>query len=145
DAQAKCCEPQAKSGCCGEQHRDGCGCAAGAGSTSKDTARTTAAGQVRESVREKYAAAARAAAAGTDWACCSPADNTGAFGSALYAGSAENDVPNAALSSSLGCGVPTAVADLHEGEIVLDLGAGAGADVLIAAQRVGPTGSAIGI
>jgi len=49
------------------------------------------------------------------------------------------------VSASLGCGVPTAVADLHEGEVVLDLGSGAGADVLISARRVGPTGTAIGI
>jgi arsenite methyltransferase len=54
-------------------------------------------------------------------------------------------VPQAALDASLGCGVPTAVADLHEGEAVLDLGSGAGADVLISARRVGPTGKAIGL
>ena len=53
--------------------------------------------------------------------------------------------PAAAVAASLGCGVPTAVADLHEGETVLDLGSGAGADVLISARRVGPTGRAIGI
>ena len=53
--------------------------------------------------------------------------------------------PEAAVGASLGCGVPTAVADLHEGEMVLDLGSGAGADVLISARRVGPTGRAIGI
>src|SRR2546421_715661 len=54
-------------------------------------------------------------------------------------------VPEAAVNASLGCGVPTAVADLHEGETVLDLGSGAGADVLISARRVGPTGKAIGL
>ena len=53
--------------------------------------------------------------------------------------------PQAAVEASLGCGVPTAVADLHEGETVLDLGSGAGADVLISARRVGPTGKAIGL
>ena len=53
--------------------------------------------------------------------------------------------PDAAVQASLGCGVPTAVADLHEGETVLDLGSGAGADVLISARRVGPTGKAIGL
>ena len=53
--------------------------------------------------------------------------------------------PKAAVEASLGCGVPTAVADLHEGETVLDLGSGAGADVLISARRVGPTGKAIGL
>ena len=68
-----------------------------------------------------------------------------AWGSALYADGGEMDAPDAAVSASLGCGVPTAVADLHEGEIVLDLGSGAGADVLISARRVGPAGKAIGI
>jgi len=54
-------------------------------------------------------------------------------------------VPETAISGSLGCGVPTAVADLNEGETVLDLGSGAGADVLISARRVGPTGKAVGL
>src|SRR6202022_500555 len=53
--------------------------------------------------------------------------------------------PRAAVAASLGCGVPTAAADLHQGETVLDLGSGAGADVLISAGRVGPTGKAIGL
>jgi ubiquinone/menaquinone biosynthesis C-methylase UbiE len=105
---------------------------------------------IRESVRERYAAAAKSANAATeDGGCCgsnsiscSPADATGAFGGALYD---RDDVPESALSASLGCGVPTAVADLHEGETVLDLGSGAGADVLISARRVGPTGEAIGL
>jgi SAM-dependent methyltransferase len=65
------------------------------------------------------------------------------FGSALYA--ATEEVPDSAVSASLGCGVPTAVAGLHEGETVLDLGSGAGADVLISARRVGSTGKAIGL
>jgi SAM-dependent methyltransferase len=64
------------------------------------------------------------------------------FGAALYGES--DDVPEA-VSASLGCGVPTAVADLHEGETVLDLGSGAGADVLISARRVGTAGRAIGL
>jgi SAM-dependent methyltransferase len=67
------------------------------------------------------------------------------FGAGLYAAANEPGIPEEAVSASLGCGVPTAVADLHEGEIVLDLGSGAGADVLISARRVGPTGRAIGI
>jgi SAM-dependent methyltransferase len=67
------------------------------------------------------------------------------FGSALYDEAATAEVPGAAVNASLGCGVPTAVADLHEGETVLDLGAGAGADVLISARRVGPTGKALGL
>jgi SAM-dependent methyltransferase len=93
-------------------------------------------------VRDKYAAAARAAASGSDTSCCTPADDANVFGAALY--SDTDDVPEA-ITASLGCGVPTAVADLHEGETVLDLGSGAGADVLISARRVGTTGRAIGL
>jgi SAM-dependent methyltransferase len=64
------------------------------------------------------------------------------FGSSLYD---TDEAPQAAVDASLGCGVPTAVADLHEGETVLDLGSGAGADVLISARRVGQSGKAIGL
>jgi SAM-dependent methyltransferase len=105
----------------------------------------TAAAAVREAVREKYAAAATALAAGPATTCCSPADEAGLFGSSLYAGSGKAETQEPAVSGSLGCGVPTAVADLREGEVVLDLGSGAGADVLISARRVAPTGWAIGI
>jgi arsenite methyltransferase len=91
---------------------------------------------IREMVRDKYAAAARSVADEPS-ACCGPA---GLYGPEEAAG-----VPAAAVRASLGCGVPTAVADLHEGETVLDLGSGAGADVLISARRVGPTGKAIGL
>ena len=69
---------------------------------------------------------------------------TDEFGSALY-GDEASGAPDAAVSASLGCGVPTAVADLHPGETVLDLGSGAGADVLISARRVAPGGRAIGL
>ncbi len=116
---------------------------------------------IRETVRERYAAAAHAAAAGeyeharrleSESGCCgsgssgcAPADATGVFGGGLYDQTAADGAPQAALSASLGCGVPTAVADLHEGETVLDLGSGAGADVLISARRVGPIGKAIGL
>jgi ubiquinone/menaquinone biosynthesis C-methylase UbiE len=105
---------------------------------------------IRESVRERYAAAAKKAAEGSgccggEGLACSPADAAGVFGNPLYDHQASEDVPEAALNASLGCGVPTAVADLHEGETVLDLGSGAGADVLISARRVGPTGKAIGL
>ena len=115
---------------------------------------------IRETVREKYAAAARAASSAapdqarvseSDLGCCggaascSPADERGVFGASLYDEAAREEVPEAAVSASLCCGVPTAVADLHEGETVLDLGSGAGADVLISARRVGPTGRAIGL
>lgn len=94
---------------------------------------------IREQVRERYAAAARAAADGGG--CCS----TAAFGNAVYDGAEVDGATGAALSASLGCGVPTAVADLHEGEVVLDLGSGAGADALISARRVGPTGKVYGL
>ncbi len=111
---------------------------------------------IRETVRERYAAAAEQAAAprrgGEASSCwsgsglsCSPADATDAFGASLYQEAAGADVSEAALNASLGCGVPTAVAELHEGETVLDLGSGAGADVLISARRVGPSGKAIGL
>jgi arsenite methyltransferase len=139
-AQATCCGPEDKPECCGSSHGSDCGCPAGA---STIPAATATAEHVREIVREKYAAAAQAAAAGVGAGCCRLADDTGVFGSALYAET--DEAPEGALSASLGCGVPTAVADLHEGEVVLDLGSGAGADVLISARRVGSTGRAIGI
>lgn len=109
-------------------------------------------------VRERYAAAARAIAeahgeraAGSDASCCGPAVSTcdaegrEVFGGALYAPDEADQAPVAAVAASLGCGVPTAVADLKSGEVVLDLGSGAGADVLISARRVGPGGRAIGL
>ncbi len=123
---------------------------------------------IRELVRERYAAAATAIGggaearcnvepagssccgsdAGTDASCCgsdvgtTDAEGRQVFGAALYDGTEADDAP---LSASLGCGVPTAVADLHDGEVVLDLGSGAGADVLISARRVAPSGRAIGL
>jgi SAM-dependent methyltransferase len=106
---------------------------------------------VREQVRARYAAAARAAAQGAGASCCGEgvalldARGEQVFGDALYSGEEQAGAPDAALTASLGCGVPTAVADLGEGETVLDLGSGAGADVLISARRVGPTGKAIGL
>ena len=104
---------------------------------------------IRETVRRRYAAVA--SRTDDESGCCgggcecSPADATGAFGNALYETDVREGIPDSALSASLGCGVPTAVADLHEGETVLDLGSGAGADVLISARRVGPAGRAIGL
>jgi ubiquinone/menaquinone biosynthesis C-methylase UbiE len=139
-AQAGCCRPHEKADCCGSEDT-ACGCAEAAGpSTATATGK-----EVREAVREKYAAAAIAAVTAAGSSCCSPADTEGVFGSALYTDSDEIGVSKAAVSASLGCGVPTAVADLHEGEVVLDLGSGAGADVLISARRVGSTGRAFGI
>jgi ubiquinone/menaquinone biosynthesis C-methylase UbiE len=141
-SQEACCEPSAKASCCGDAHSSECACSAGSPHPSTVTATATV-DQVREVVREKYAAAAAAAASGA--ACCGPPNDDGAFGGSLYAGSGESGAPAAAINASLGCGVPTAVADLHDGETVLDLGSGAGADVLISARRVGPTGRAIGL
>jgi len=103
---------------------------------------------IRETVRDKYAAAARQAGDAGSWCCEAGFDaaDTGeqTFGVSLY-GEEAAGAPDGAVKASLGCGVPTAVADLHEGETVLDLGSGAGADVLISARRVGPTGRAIGL
>jgi ubiquinone/menaquinone biosynthesis C-methylase UbiE len=114
---------------------------------------------IREKVRERYAAAASAVAEQSASGCCgAPAafaecgpdmsntdkEGTEVFGHTLYDGEADG-APRAAVEASLGCGVPTAVADLHEGETVLDLGSGAGADVLISARRVGATGKAVGL
>jgi arsenite methyltransferase len=99
--------------------------------------------EIRETVRERYAAAARQAAE-SSVLTITEADEHGLFGASLYRDEAP-EAPAAAVNASLGCGVPTAVADLHEGETVLDLGSGAGADVLISAARVGPTGRAIGL
>jgi arsenite methyltransferase len=158
-AQETCCEPDAKASCCGEEHATGCGCAAG-GEPALTAGTVASRGDIRETVRAKYAAAARLAAGGDflqaraveseagrdeDFYGCSPADQTGMFGSALYDEASREEVPETSVMASLGCGVPTAVADLHPGEVVLDLGSGAGADVLISARRVGPTGSAIGL
>ncbi|MBV8218609.1 MAG: methyltransferase domain-containing protein, partial [Solirubrobacterales bacterium] len=159
-AQETCCEQDDKASCCGETRASGCGCAAG--SEPALTAATDSSPEdLHETVRLKYAQAATAAARGEyrqaqalesdsgtgdgDFFCCSPADRTGVFGSALYDEPDREQVPPTAVQASLGCGVPTAVADLREGEIVLDLGSGAGADVLISARRVGPTGKAIGL
>jgi ubiquinone/menaquinone biosynthesis C-methylase UbiE len=115
---------------------------------------------VREQVRDRYAAAARHAASARYGparpeeaaSCCSPTrvgttDAAGqeVFGAALYSSDVVDGATDAALGASLGCGVPTAVADLHPGETVLDLGSGGGADVLISARRVSPGGRAIGL
>ncbi len=104
---------------------------------------------LRDRVRERYAAAAREAASGGaggcgDGACCGePAEAV--FGSALYDEGERGELPAAALLASLGCGNPTAVADLAEGEVVLDLGSGGGIDVLLSARRVGPSGRVYGL
>jgi arsenite methyltransferase len=106
--------------------------------------------EIHDQVRERYAQAAAEAASGAqpgivggcgEGGCCGPAD----FGGALYAAAERGDLPEQAVLASLGCGNPAAVADLREGEVVLDLGSGGGIDVLLSARRVGPTGKAYGL
>jgi SAM-dependent methyltransferase len=102
--------------------------------------------EIHEQVRLHYAEAARTATAGES--CCGDAGNCGSpanYGSAFYSALERAELPNAAVMASLGCGNPIAVADLHEGERVLDLGSGGGIDVLLSAKRVGPTGRAFGL
>ena len=107
----------------------------------------TAGSDLREQVRNRYAAAASAVRNGTgQTSCCPPAVETDdRFGSTLYAQLDRDELPVAAVAASLGCGNPTAVADLQPGERVLDLGSGGGIDVLLSAKRVGPTGYAYGV
>jgi arsenite methyltransferase len=96
---------------------------------------------VREAVRERYAAAARRATEG-EAGCCGEGSGCGA---SQYGRAEREGLPALAQAASLGCGNPTAVADLHEGETVLDLGSGGGIDVLLSAERVGATGKAYGL
>jgi arsenite methyltransferase len=101
---------------------------------------------VKEAVREKYSAAARrVSSAGTS--CCGPskASSCDAITSNLYDSAQTEALPDTAVSASLGCGNPTALAQLKAGETVLDLGSGGGIDVLLSARRVGPTGKAYGL
>jgi arsenite methyltransferase len=114
---------------------------------------------LREQVRIRYAAAAtrvtsgqggcgcgQPADCGCDSGCCGGVqDEQPGIGAGLYAASDREVLPDAAVLASLGCGNPTAVAELREGETVLDLGSGGGIDVLLSAKRVGPTGRAYGL
>jgi arsenite methyltransferase len=109
--------------------------------------------ELKEEIRARYAEAATGAAAGCGCSgeacceengCCGDA-GPGAFGAALYDVELQGELPEAALLASLGCGNPTAVAELREGEVVLDLGSGGGIDVLLSAKRVGATGLAYGV
>jgi SAM-dependent methyltransferase len=111
---------------------------------------STRAGELREQVRRRYAESARAVSEGSDGcgcgsgSCCEPDDEM-KFGGALYDADQRGELPDAAALASLGCGNPTAVADLAEGETVLDLGSGGGIDVILSAKRVGPTGLVYGL
>ena len=104
--------------------------------------------RLREQVRERYAQAARAVGTGSsatcgDGSCCDGKATD--FGEGLYSAGQRDELPDAAALASLGCGNPTAVADLHAGEVVLDLGSGGGIDVILSAKRVGPSGTAYGL
>ena len=108
---------------------------------------------IKEEIRACYAAAAGDASAGCgcsgeacceEHGCCGEA-GPGAFGAALYHPDLKGELPEKAVLASLGCGNPTAVAELRSGEVVLDLGSGGGIDVLLSAKRVGPTGRAYGV
>jgi len=103
-------------------------------------------------VLRRYAEAARAVTAGADGcgcgsgSCCADGESDAAkFGEALYDAAQRGELPEAATLASLGCGNPTAVAELREGETVLDLGSGGGIDVILSAKRVGPSGTAYGL
>jgi arsenite methyltransferase len=120
--------------------------------------------EIREVVRSRYAAAATRSASGRpdearreETSCCggpgggpsavaiADAQGRTVFGAELYDATSADGATQAAVAASLGCGVPTAVAELHPGQVVLDLGSGAGADVLISARRVAPGGRVIGL
>ncbi len=110
--------------------------------------------EIREAVRERYASAARVVTdaegsnAALDVECCATStlgDKADLFGAGLYGAADRDELPDTARLASLGCGNPTAVAELSAGEIVLDLGSGGGIDVLLSARRVGPTGLAYGL
>jgi arsenite methyltransferase len=116
--------------------------------------------EIREVVRERYAAAAKGVGTDDEAGCCGSGEGSCGCGSAtaalddeqrevfgpgLYSDSDRDALPDEAKLASLGCGNPAAVADLHDGEVVLDLGSGGGIDVLLSARRVGPSGKAYGL
>jgi SAM-dependent methyltransferase len=110
----------------------------------------TSAEELQEEVRRRYAASARAVTEGSGCGCgsgsCCDAETDGAlFGEALYDAVQRAELPETAALASLGCGNPTAVAELREGDVVLDLGSGGGIDVILSARRVGETGLAYGL
>ncbi len=107
---------------------------------------------LREEVRRRYAEAARSVAEGSGCgsgcdggSCCDGETGAGAFGETLYDVEQRGALPETAVLASLGCGNPTAVAELRDGETVLDLGSGGGIDVILSARRVGPRGIAYGL
>ena len=107
--------------------------------------------EVRDHVRERYAEAATSLAAGCGCGCdcesigCCGEEATTLFGQGLYDPEERAGLPGSAVAASLGCGNPLAMVELHAGETVLDLGSGGGIDVLLSAQRVGPSGTVYGL
>jgi arsenite methyltransferase len=111
---------------------------------------TAAADRLREGVRNRYAEAARAVSERSSGGCCGEGpccseDASANFGESMYTREQRGELPDAAALASLGCGNPTAVAELREGDVVLDLGSGGGIDVILSARRIGPTGTAYGL
>ena len=103
---------------------------------------------LKDIVKDKYGKAALRVSAGGDAACCDSAPSRGErdpITSNLYGCGEASELPAEALAASLGCGNPTALAQLNPGDVVLDLGSGGGIDVLLSAKRVGPTGKAYGL
>jgi ubiquinone/menaquinone biosynthesis C-methylase UbiE len=104
--------------------------------------------EIKETVRQKYGEAALRVVAGQPSSCCGGGASCGTkdpITSDLYEAAQTSGLPAEAVLASLGCGNPTALAELREGELVLDLGSGGGIDVLLSARRVGPTGKAYGL
>jgi arsenite methyltransferase len=139
EQQTDCCEPSEKADCCSEDSSS-CGCSAGKAEGE----------EIREAVRARYAAAAESVASEDSASCCGTGtvlsdEEAQVFGAGLYDEGERGELPDTATMASLGCGNPTAVAELGTGETVLDLGSGGGIDVLLSAKRVGPTGKAYGL
>jgi arsenite methyltransferase len=112
---------------------------------------STTADELREEVRRRYAESARAVTEASggcgcgSGSCCEGETDSAKFGEGLYDVEQRGELPDAAVLASLGCGNPIAVAELREGETVLDLGSGGGIDVILSAKRVGPDGTAFGL
>ena len=147
-AEKSCCGPD----CCSDDTVATTTLGRGARRTGAPAATAVSGEAVRAVVREKYGAAAtrategKSATCGCGTSCCS--DETQVWDpitTDLYEAGQVEGIPAEALLASLGCGNPTALAALHEGERVLDLGSGGGIDVLLSARRVGPTGKAYGL
>ena len=100
---------------------------------------------IKEAVREKYGQAAKAVSTGEKTSCCSRKTSCDPITSDLYEENQTGTIPEEALLASLGCGNPVLLAQLNEGETVLDLGSGGGIDVFLSAKRVGPTGKVYGL